>query len=238
MGRKAKSLTIVDKTKPMAPKFLYSDWIKEMPSDNDSDLVWDRFLDREYDRWRNGYNGIDGYHYFALTQARFKDARGQEIRPYWRDTDELIYEGYRKGLNNFQDVMYVKRRESGLTTTFGGVVPICNSLIHPGSVNLLTSADKTRIEGMFSEKTQVIYENLHARIKPSRISTRQSGFMHFGVKDNKTGDVSGLKSQIVCKETVDKPNGLESYRAMSIFIDEYFLHPKANQVREIGRAHV
>jgi hypothetical protein len=238
MGRKSKSLTLIDKTKPMAPKFVYFEWAKDMPSDNDSDLVWDRFLDREYDRWRNGHNGIDGYHYFALTQARFKDAEGQEIRPYWRDTDELIYEGYRKGINTFQDVMYVKRRESGLTTTFGGVIPVCNSLIHPGSVNLLTSADKTRIEGMFSEKTQVIYENLHPRIKPSRISTRQSGFMHFGVKDNKTGDVSGLKSQIVCKETVDKPNGLESYRAKSIFIDEYFLHPKANQVRVSAQACV
>lgn len=238
MGRKPKSLTVIDNTKPKSAKFVYADWAKDAPTDNDSDLVWERFLDREYDRWRNGYNGIDGYHYFALTQARFKDAEGQEIRPFWRDTDELIFGGYREGLNTFQDVMYVKRRESGLTTTFGGVVPICNSLIHPGSVNLLTSADKTRIEGMFSEKTTVIYDNLHPRIKPSRISHRQTGIMHFGVKDSKTGEMSGLKSQIVCKETVDKPNGLESYRAKSIFIDEYFLHPKANQVRVSAQACV
>jgi len=233
-----KSLTIIDKTKPMAAKFVYSDWVKDCPSETDSNLVWDRFLEQEMDRWINGWNGIDGYHYFSLTQARFKDAEGQEIRPYWRDTDELIYAGYRKGIQTSQDVMYVKRRESGLTTTFGGVVPICNSLIFPGSVNLLTSADKTRMEGMFSEKTTVIYDNLHPRIKPSRISHRQTGMMHFGVKDNKNGDISGLKSQIVCKETVDKPNGLESYRAKSIFVDEYFLHPKANQVRVSAQACV
>jgi hypothetical protein len=238
MGRKPKSLTVIDGTKPKPAKFVYEQWAKEMPSDNDSDIVWDRFLDREMDRWINGHNGIDGYHYFSLTQAKFKDAEGQEIRPYWRDTDELIYTGYRQGIEKFQDVMYVKRRESGLTTTFGGVVPICNSLIFPGSVNLLTSADKIRGEGMFSEKTQVIYDNLHPRIKPSRISTRQSGFMHFGKKDTKTNELSGLKSQIVLKETVDKPNGLESYRAKSIFIDEYFLHPKANQVRVSAQACV
>ena len=233
-----KSLTIIDKTKPLASKFVYSDWVKDMPAESDNNLVWDRFLEQEMDRWINGWNGLDGYHYFSLTQARFKDAQGQEIRPYWRDTDELIYEGYRKGITTFQDVMYVKRRESGLTTTFGGIIPICNSLIYPGSVNLLTSADKTRIEGMFSEKTTVIYDNLHERIKPSRVSHRQTGMMHFGVKDTRTGDISGLKSMIVCKETVDKPNGLESYRAKSIFIDEYFLHPKANQVRVSAQACV
>ena len=190
------------------------------------------------DRWINGYGDLTGYHYFSLTQAKFKDAEGQEIRPYWRDTDELIYAGYKEGMSKFQDVMYVKRRESGLTTTFGGVIPICNSLIYPGSVNLLTSADKIRGEGMFSEKTSIIYDNLHPRIKPSRISTRQTGFMHFGKKDSKTSELSGLKSQIVLKETVDRPNGLESYRAKSIFIDEYFLHPKANQVRVSAQACV
>ena len=109
MGRKKKSLTVIDGTKPMTPKFVYSDWAKDTPSDNDSDLVWDRFLEREMDRWINGYGDLTGYHYFSLTQAKFKDAEGQEIRPYWRDTDELIYAGYKEGMSKFQDVMYVKQ---------------------------------------------------------------------------------------------------------------------------------
>jgi len=220
-----------------SPKFDYAKWAaKELPS-NPTPKERDLFLGKETERWQGGYGGLTGYHYFSLTQTKIKDASGKEIRPVWRDVDEdHIYQPYEQAIKKQDDIMYIKRREVGLTTVFGGVVPICNSLIYAGSNNLITSADKDRIKNLFIEKTSVVYDNLDADIKPSRASTRQEGFMFFAKKDRKTNEYSGLKSSIVCKETVDNPHAFETYRAKSLFIDEFFLHPKASTVRISAQA--
>jgi len=219
------------------PRFLYEKWAaKELPS-NPTPKEKDLFIGRETERWQAGYGGLTGYHYFSLTQCKIKDASGKEIRPLWRDVDEdQIYNPYQQAIKQQEDIMYVKRREVGLTSVFGGVVPICNSLIYAGSNNLITSADKDRIKNLFIEKTTTVYDNLDPDIKPSRASTRQEGYMFFAKKDRKTNEYSGLKSSIVCKETVDNPNAFETYRAKSLFIDEFFLHPKATTVRTSGQA--
>jgi hypothetical protein len=212
------------------PKFEYSTYLKNKPSTNAPQLELDRFWDKEQERWKIGYSGLTGAHYFFLTQCKIKNAEGAEIRPYWRDVDDFIFGKYQDAITLRKDILYAKRREVGLTTIFGGVVPIWSSLVNPGSNNLITSADKDRIKNLFIEKTSVVYDNLDPYIKPSRAGTRQDGFMFFAKKDTKTDEYTGLKSSIISKETVKKPSAFETYRAKSGFIDEFFLHPKASEV--------
>lgn len=213
-----------------APKYEYSTYLKEHPGEDASYEDLDKFWNQERERWKNGHAGLTGYHYFFLTQCKIKNAEGEEIRPFWRDVDEMIFAKFEDAIRERKDILYAKRREVGLTTIFGGVVPICNSLIYPGSTNLITSADKERIKNLFFDKTSVVYDNLDPYIKPDRASVRQEGSMIFAKKNNATGEFTGLKSSIISKETVKKPTAFETYRAKSAFIDEFFLHPKAPEV--------
>src|SRR3990167_8327918 len=139
------------------PKFKYEDYAKTIPADSASRIEKDKFWSREKERWINGHNGLTGYHWFFLTQCLIKNASGEEIRPFWRDVDEDIFNSYELARKERKDILYAKRREVGLTTIFGGAIPICNALIYPGSNSLITSADKDRIKNLFLEKTSVVY---------------------------------------------------------------------------------
>jgi len=221
------------------PKFEYNQWFSKHGLDphatnKEKDIWWGK----EMEYWHEGNFGLTGIHYFALTQCMIKDARGFRKRPIWRDVDELIYDAYIEARNTNHDLFVTKRREIGLSLIFGGVAPMWIALTNPGSTSLITSADKTRLENLYKEKTRVIYDNLDPYVKPSIISTRQVGYLHMGVKDQKTGEISGLDSQIVTRETVDTPTALEAYRAMHCFLDEAFLHPKADQVYKSAQASV
>lgn len=211
------------------PKFKFETYLKRKQEAIDKREV-NIFLEEEHRRWKEGFESLTGAHYFFLTQCKIKNAEGEEIRPFWRDVDELIFAKYDDAVKERKDILYAKRREVGLTTIFGGVVPIWSAIVHPGSDNLITSADKDRIKNLFAEKTSVIYDNLDPYIKPARAGVRQEGYMKFAKKDTRTGEYSGLKSSIVSKETVKKPSAFEAYRAKTGFIDEFFLHPRASEV--------
>lgn len=223
--------------KPKSSKFVYEDWaakylISPHATRKEKDIWWNT----EMEFWRTGRFGLTGAQYFFLSQATIKEATGLRIKPIWRDLDDLIYQSYDEARNTYWDLMVTKRREAGLSLTFGGVIPVWISLTNPGSTSLLTSADKTRLEEMFKDKTRVIYDGLDDYIRPSVISTRQSGYLHMGQLDQKTGAISGLDSKIITRDTVDSPQSLEAFRAMHIFLDEFFLHPKADVVYRSAQA--
>ena len=228
------------------PKFLYSKWAKNKPDIHASQLEKDRFWERERQRWIEGWNNFTGYHYFYLTQCKIKSEEGIEIHPEWRDADEYIFGLYDQAIKQRKDLIIIKRRGVGLTTIFGGVIPILNSIIHRGSTNLLTSASQARIDDMFPNKLSVIYQNLDPAIKPNRAYMGQGKRMRFAKKHTKNemiggklyrkGEESGLQSEIKCEETVKDPKAFEGERAMSIFLDEFFLHPFAPDVRESSQA--
>jgi len=220
-------------------KFDYDQWWAKygLPTNatpKEKDLWWGKEL--EY--WNTGRFGLTGAHYFALTQATVKDARGFKKRPIWRDIDELIYEGYEEAKRSNNDLFITKRREVGLSLIFGGIIPVWIALTKPGSTTLITSADKQRLEELFKNKTRIVFDHLDDYIRPGVISTRQQGYLHLGQKNQTTGSISGLDSQIVTKETVDTPTAFEAYRAAHVFIDESMLHPKADQVYKSAQASV
>ncbi len=224
-------MTIIDNTTPKSSKFVYDDWYAKYGLDpnatkKEKDLWWGQ----EEDYWKEGRFGLTGPHYFLLSQLHVKEADGNMIRPVWRDLDDDIYEYYTKAASMGWDIMYTKRREAGLSLTFGGVIPLWTSLVFPGSVSLITSADKPRMEQMYKEKTLSSYASLDPYYRPGVVSNRQFGYLHLGQKDNRTGIITGLDSMMITKDTVDKPTAFEAFRAKFIFVDEFFLHPHAPKV--------
>lgn len=220
-------------------KFEYDIWNRKFglnpnATKKEKDLWWGK----EGEYWHEGRFGLTGAHYFSLTQATIKDATGFRMKPVWRDLDDLIYGAYDQARRTSWDLMVTKRREAGLSLTFGGVIPMWIALTNPGSTSLMTSADKTRLEEMYKDKLRVVYDGLDDYIRPGVVATRQAGYLHLGKLDVKTGRVDGLDSKIITRETVDAPTSLEAFRAMHIFLDEFFLHPKADVVHRSAQASV
>lgn len=219
-------------------KFIYEKWAaKHALSDNATKKEKSYWYEKEMKYWVEGRFGLVGPHYFALTQGIVKTASGKRIRPLWRDADDDLYGSYMTAKSMGWDLMVLKRRELGLTLVFGGIIPVWTALTNPGSTSLLTSADKTRLEEMYKEKTRVSFDGLDPDFRPGVVSSRQWGYLHMG-KMRTDGTVEGLDSKIVARETVDNPQALEAYRAMHIFIDEFFLHNHADKVFRSAQASV
>jgi hypothetical protein len=192
----------------------------------------DAWWDRERTRWIDGHSGMTGMHYFTVTQGTYKNASNKYIRPTVRDGDLFIFEEYAGCKATSEDLFITKRRGFALSSIFGAAVPMYNSLLNPGSTNLITSADKPRLEELFKDKALVFYSELNQEIKPATVSSRQYGYLHFGTKA-KNGTISGLNSKILFIQTTESPKdatAFEAYRASSAFIDEVFLHPRPDDV--------
>jgi hypothetical protein len=130
-----------------------------------------------------------------------------------------------------EDLFIAKRRGFALSSIFGAAIPMHASITYPGSTNLITSADKNRLEELYKDKAMVFYSEMQEKIKPSIVSSRQHGYLHFGKKVG--NDITGLNSKILCIQTTESPKdatAFEAYRATTAFIDEVFLHPRPDMV--------
>lgn len=192
----------------------------------------DKWWDTEKGRWEIGYGGLTGRHYFTVTQGTYKTATNALITPDVRDGDMLVFEEYEVAKRKFLDYFIAKRRGFALSSIFGADIPMYEALTNPGSTNLITSADKKRLEELHKDKLLVFYSNLDPDIKPKTVSSRQTGYLHFGYDDG-SGGIGGLNSKVISIQTSDKPSdasNFEAYRATSAFIDEVFLHPRPDEV--------
>lgn len=226
----AETLTVIDNTKPKAPMYVRH----EIP-DFRTTLEEDKYWATERQRWVEGYGDISGPEYFFIQEFTIKNAAGAEIRPWWRDVDHFVFEAIKDCKTREHDLFVMKRREVGLSTIGGGLLPVWHALTMPGSTSLMTSADKTRVEKLFAEKTMIGFENLDESFRPSKARLRQSGELFMAKEDTKSrGSFTGLKSWIVSRETSDSEGSVgnfESFRAVYCFLDELFLHPRAAKVR-------
>lgn len=210
--------------------------------DSSTQTLFQKQSERKYwedqrELWIKGYNGLTGLHYFYLTMGGIKTVSGEIIQPYWRDMDHEIFKQYEYCNLKKLTLAVVKRREFGLTSIFAGCVPIYNALVNTGSVTLLTSADKDRVKAMFAEKTSVFFNNLPLpdRFKPKKLSERQDGILTLSSGTGGFGEGSKVK----CLETADNDKNakrFEAERAIYIFLDEWFLHPRADIVLNSSRA--
>lgn len=232
-------ITVIDKTKPLPPKFDVKSFLKRKPADTASKLDKEKFWKGEMQYWTEGHAGLSGFHYFYCTVGSIKTMTGQILTPRYRDWDEFVLAEDKIASDKGQHTIIVKRREFGLSSIFGGAKPIYSGLINHGSTALLTSADKPRVESLFNEKALVAYFGLDSAIRPNRIAQRQNGFLHMGQVNKSTGAPGGIDSKIICRETADSDKNamaFENYRAMYIFLDELFRHDRASQVLRSSQA--
>lgn len=212
-------MIVVDKTKAPSAK-----WIRVPPPTTFKRSVdKERYWMEEFKRWKEGYAGLTGIHYFYLQMVKIKDfASNGLIYPYWRDGDELIFEAIDHARFNQKDILVGKRREIGLSTIGGGCLPLYFSLTKKGAVSLLTSVDKPRLETLLTEKLKLGYDGLDPYVKPKNKSrTKYEMYFANTEKDEFGNEIdSGSLARIIAKPTSDNPSSFEAYRALYGFIDE------------------
>ena len=189
--------------------------------------------DEQRRRWEHGHAGLLGIHYLYLTQFQIKNALGKFIRPVWRDGDEMVLEDFMWCLKNGKDFYVFKRREFGLSSIFGGLVPFWLILMNPGGVFLMTSADLGRVSDLISEKFMAQHGQMEDWVAPlKKTYDRHKGATLAEVdKDGvETGNVAEIKCRQTSQDKKDATN-LEGARAIGGFLDELFLHPFPEEVR-------
>lgn len=216
------------------PKYVYAQyeeehrhWIKGRRGESNWRLEQKR-------RWKDGHAGLSGIHYFYLTQMKIKDAEGNLIRPMWRDVDEMILDAYLECLKNEKDLYVFKRREVGLSSIFGGLIPLYTVIMNPGSTSIMTSADLGRVTALLSEKFIAQHGSLEEWVQPKRTKyDPREGKVHLA-QINEDGKQTGNVARVICRQTSQKLSdvtNLEGDRAMYGFLDELFLHPYPELVR-------
>lgn len=189
--------------------------------------------DEQRVRWEKGFAGLLGIHYFYLTQIKIKNAAGLLIRPVWRDVDEEIFQEFMDCFENETDLYVFKRREVGLSSVFGGCIPIWITILHSGSTSLMTSADKPRVAEIISQKFIPQYDSLEDWIKGPRSANDDDKGMSINELDER-GEPTGNTAIIRCRQTSQdrkSVTNLEGSRAKYGFLDELFLHPFPEDVR-------
>jgi len=185
-------------------------------------------------RWVDGHMGIPGLHYFYLTQLKIKH-KGALIRPLWRDVDEMAILDYLDCVENERDNYVFKRRGFGLSTIFGGLIPIYIFVTQPGSTCLMTSADLGRVGDLRVNKFFAMIDSMDSWIGVKRTKNNEAkGIFEISHYDDR-GDIKhGITSVMICAQTSqDKADvgKFEGTRAAYVFLDELFLHPYPVEVR-------
>lgn len=216
--------TIINKTIPKTPKFVYT----QKPTFR-TDLERERFWAIERERWVEGYGGLKGMHYFYLTQCSIKDGTsGNYIRPYYRDCDEWIINVLHDAFWNCTGAVgLIKRREIGATSIGAGLLPLYTMRMFTGSTFGMTSCDQPRIAKMFGDKTMVALNEIDADIRPSienKNETKSATYLKLAWKTKKTDGSIGIQySDLYAKETQNSDEaakGFSSTRMRAAFFDE------------------
>lgn len=201
------------------------------------------YREQEVQRWYEGYNGLDGWHYKWLTQYRMKDGVGRIIRPVWRDGDHyIVFKTLKDAMERGDDKFTLKRREFGLSSIDGGFVPIEVAIRNPGCVIKLTSADEDRVKNLMQEKVEVMASNIFsdAELQWKKVSGTSGNLFRpkisYTTTDmNLTIDFGeGIRSTIQGVQTskgIKSSKKMEGPRLAYAFIDEFFLHEFASRVR-------
>jgi len=227
-------LVLPDAIPVKPPKYEYSQYEEEKKAWLKGRRGEDSWRIEQRRRWKDGHAGLSGLHYFYLTQMRIKDAEGNLIRPMWRDVDEIILDQYLEDFKNEKDLYVFKRREVGLSSIFGGLIPLYTAIMYPGSTSIMTSADLGRVTDLLSEKFIAQHGALEDWVKPKRTNYDQREGRVSLAELDEDGKETGNVARVVCRQTSQKPSdvtNLEGARAKYGFLDELFLHPQPEKVR-------
>ena len=218
--------------KDRPPRFVYAGK-PEFTNDREEELWWAE----EKRRWKEGYDGLTGKHYFHLTQCWISSGtEGELIRPIWREVDEFIFQCIDEAERKRYDLYIIKPRGVGLTTIGAGTLPFYYIYTTKGNCTIgFTSCDLPRINKAANDKTFVTLENFDEAIRPLKYrenNTKTLTYLqlHLNKRDPKTGVVNKYKGEIYAAETSSNPSAFSVARMKFIFIDEFALHKKRKEV--------
>ena len=193
----------------------------------------DYYVDQEYPRWINGYNGLTGPHYFYIQECFLKDIDGNIFHPEWRQVDhEDVFKNVQECMDSGEGLMVVKPRDMGLTSIFGGGLPFYFARINPGCLINMTSKDKDAFVRMFDDKVMTTFENISPYVlnrEPlNKNNTKDQAFLKLSVKKLlDDGSERAHTTTINVVETSENPRSVNKFsggRAKFTFIDESGLH--------------
>ncbi len=191
------------------------------------------YIERETDRWINGYKEgddfMEGLMYFYVTMGNLKNGSGNVFRPKWRDGDSFLIDAYLEAERSDKNLLVIKRREFGLTSLFGGLLPVYKGVTIPGSTSILTSASMHRLGQMKNQKIYPWKENLVAMKQMPENNLDSGSRYSFASRSNPSEIASEIHFMDTNKDDRAATN-LESSRATYIFLDEYFIHNRAEIV--------
>lgn len=201
----------------------------------------EKYKDREIQRILEGYNGVTGEHYEYVQHYKIKDGYGAKIKPWWRDTDGLIvFPTLDECDKQRYDDFTLKRREFGFSS-IAGYRANKYAQRYPGSVINITSYSEKAMEKLMKQKIRFMgehcFEDFEAKwidacgtkypgLKPKVLWNEGSTSLRYVDADNGSV-IQGIQTT----RSKDAAKNMEGDRIVFAFIDEFFLHPFATDVR-------
>lgn len=231
------SLTIIDKTKPPAPRWVYQhipDFKREV----------DRIKYRELwnQRYVEGHAGLTGPHLMYLQENHLKIIDGSIIRPTWREADEkYLFQPIDAARFNNKSLLVMKRREIGLTSV-GAFMAHYFARTSKGVTINITSDSQPHLYKLFVDKLLVSQDEFHEDIRGSYESkyggsiskTKSKVGMTIAMKaKNSFGNEIIKTSDIFCNESSESEAAVSKFsstRAFYTFIDEAALHQRVSDL--------
>lgn len=244
------SVSIINIPKNFSAKYVY-----QKPPDfhlsKHPEIAVREYYDTQKQIWAEGYfrDGVkvlSGKHYFYMQEIWLKTGRGDFIRPYWKDSDDLVFNTIDKCIDGEikKDLFILKRREIGLTSMIAAGLAFWFARQFPGSTLNLTSADKKRFVRMYSDKIHVAYSRMSPYIMncvPKNINhSKNDVYLKVGMKkrleDGTEEDRDTEFNLIETSQSDDSVANFSSSRTPFMFVDEIFLHPRINKLLRSAQA--
>lgn len=217
--------SLIDRT----PKFVY-----EPPPKLITGLEKERHYAIEEERWHTGYGGLNGFHYFALTQSKIKmGTSGTAKRPIYREADEAVTSFFLGCVQDNKNGLWISRREFG-KSYWAAVFQAYCVMTHPSSIQTATSESVSKIFLYFQDKFLIAMSGIDDYLKPveeKEGNTKSTMYRKYSQNIiNDEGKTEVAYAQFFGVETSEKPkspSNISGQRAKSIVIDEVGLHPRA-----------
>lgn len=241
------SLTIINKPEHFSAKYIYQP-PPDFHLDKHPDVAVQRYYEQQQQIWKEGYfrdgeKVLSGKHYFYLQEIKLKTGRGDIIRPFWKDSDDLVFTTIDECIDAFLDLFILKRREIGLSSIIAGL-SFWFARIFAGSTINITSADKKRFVRLFEDKIIVAYKNMSPYIMncvPKNINrSKNDVYLKVGMKkkmdDGEVYEVETEFNLIETSQTDESVANFSASRTPLMIVDEIFLHPRINKLLRSAQA--
>lgn len=153
-------MEIIDKTKPLSPKYEYVPTPEIFNTVRDKDAYWDL----QNERWHNGHAGLTGFHYFYLQEWHIPYKSGY-IRPKWRDRDDVLFHSVKEAIDKYKNIIITKPRGYGGNSIFGGCLPVYSALTKGNLTFPFTSANGIRINSNIKNYLEPGIDRMHPEIR-------------------------------------------------------------------------